>query len=73
MSKHSLEISREKVTGGCFSRRLKRSEYKLKTEQLIKANSKVHPKLLCQLLNTTYQITRINSTVLRNSSYNQSS
>ena len=39
--------------GECFSRRLKRTEYGLKTEQLIKANSKVHPKLLCQLLNTT--------------------
>ena len=43
-----------KVTGGeCFSRRLKKAEYKLKTEQLMKANFKVHLKLLCQLLNTT--------------------
>ena len=39
--------------GECFSRRLKKAEYRLKTEQLIKANFKVHPKLLCQLLNTT--------------------
>ena len=30
-----------------------KAEYRLKTEQLIKANSKEHPKLLCQLLNTT--------------------
>ena len=49
-----LEILRAKVTGGeCFSQSLKKAEYRLKTEQLIKANSKVHPKLLCQLLNTT--------------------
>ena len=55
LSKHSVEISRGKVTGGeCFSRRLKRAEYRLKTEQLIKANSKVHPKRLWQLLNTTF-------------------
>ena len=54
MSKLSVEISREKVTGGeCFSRRLKKAEYRLKTEQLMKANFKVHPKLLCQLLNST--------------------
>ena len=54
MSKHSVEISRGKVTGGeCFSRRLKKAEYRLKTEQLVKADSKVHPKLLCHLLNTT--------------------
>ena len=39
--------------GECFSRRLKRAEYRTITEQLIKANSKVHPKRLCQLLNTT--------------------
>ena len=37
----------------CFSQRLKKAEYRLKTEQLMKANFKVHPKLLCQLLNTT--------------------
>ena len=54
MSKYSVEISRGKCQGGeCFSRRLKRAEYRLKTEQLIKANSKVHPKLFCQILNTT--------------------
>ena len=58
MSKHSVEISRGKVTKGggggeCFSRRLKRAEHRLKAEQLIKANTKVHLKLLCQLLNTT--------------------
>ena len=54
MSKHSVEISCGNVTGGeCFSRRLKRAEYGLKTEQLKKANSKVHPKPLCPLLNTT--------------------
>ena len=54
MSKHSVEFSRGKVTGGeCFSRILKRAEYRLKTEQLIKANSKVYLKLLCQLPDTT--------------------
>ena len=36
-----------------FFTKIEKAEYSLKTEQLIKANSKVHPKRLCQLLNTT--------------------
>ena len=61
----------------CFSRRLKKAEYRLKTElKLMKANFKVHPKLLCQLVNTTSfnkLIAHINRIVWRYSSFIQSS
>ena len=51
--RRNLAWKNDRGGGECFSRRLKKAECRLKTEQLIKANFKVHPKLLCQLINTT--------------------
>ena len=53
LKKMVMAYSRLHVKLWLTTRDKQQTYLKLKTEQLIKANSKVHPKLLCQLLNTT--------------------